>query len=50
MEQDRKEFYLNKVDEKSGLGQFLWNSRTKEFCGRTASSWGKCFLISNSNP
>lgn len=32
----------------SGFGKFIWNSNTKEFCGRDGASWGKislCYAI-----
>ncbi len=33
---------MAKEDKKDGWKEFFWNPRTSEFCGRTASSWGKC--------
>lgn len=33
---------MAKNGEKSDWKEFLWNPRTREFLGRTASSWGKC--------
>lgn len=32
---------MAKDGEKSGWKEFIWNPRTREFLGRTASSWGK---------
>ena len=29
----------------SGFGKFIWNSNTKEFCGRDGASWGKTKLF-----
>ena len=29
----------------SGVGSFIWNSRTKEFLGRDGASWGKVSLF-----
>lgn len=29
----------------AGIGGFIWNSRTKEFCGRDGASWGKVSLF-----
>jgi len=32
----------------AGMGKFIWNSHTKEFCGRDGASWGKislCYAI-----
>jgi hypothetical protein len=25
----------------AGVGRFIWNSETKEFCGRDGASWGQ---------
>lgn len=32
---------MAKDDSKGGWKEAVWNPRTKEFMGRTASSWGK---------
>ncbi|NP_571913.1 sodium/potassium-transporting ATPase subunit beta-2b [Danio rerio] len=32
-------------DDKNGWKEFFWNPRTREFCGRTASSWGLILLF-----
>uniref|UniRef100_A0A3B1K416 Sodium/potassium-transporting ATPase subunit beta n=1 Tax=Astyanax mexicanus TaxID=7994 RepID=A0A3B1K416_ASTMX len=32
-------------DKKNEWKEFFWNPRTREFCGRTASSWGLIFLF-----
>jgi hypothetical protein len=29
------------VSKLIGFGNFIWNSETKEFCGRDGMSWGK---------
>jgi hypothetical protein len=26
------------------VGQFIWNSETKEFCGRDGASWGQLYF------
>ncbi len=40
-----KEDNFFKAEEKlstgESLAQFIWNPRTKEFCGRTGGSWCK---------
>ncbi|KAK3527564.1 hypothetical protein QTP86_026632 [Hemibagrus guttatus] len=36
---------MAKDGNKSGWKEFIWNPRTREFCGRTASSWGLIFLF-----
>ncbi|XP_056092908.1 sodium/potassium-transporting ATPase subunit beta-2b isoform X1 [Rhinichthys klamathensis goyatoka] len=36
---------MAKDDKKSGWKEFFWNPRTREFCGRTASSWGLILLF-----
>ncbi|KAL0994321.1 hypothetical protein UPYG_G00120620 [Umbra pygmaea] len=36
---------MAKDSEKSTWKDFIWNSRTREFCGRTASSWGLILLF-----
>ncbi|XP_005922175.1 sodium/potassium-transporting ATPase subunit beta-2b isoform X1 [Haplochromis burtoni] len=36
---------MAKDGEKSDWKEFLWNPRTREFLGRTASSWGLIFLF-----
>ncbi len=37
---------MAKDEKKSAWSEFFWNPRTREFCGRTASSWGKCCTAS----
>ncbi|XP_074595430.1 sodium/potassium-transporting ATPase subunit beta-like [Brevipalpus obovatus] len=32
-------------EEKTSFATFFWNPRSKEFCGRTATSWGKIILF-----
>lgn len=34
-----------KKSKLDGIGRFIWNSRTKEFCGRDGASWGKVSLF-----
>jgi hypothetical protein len=36
-----------KESKLSGIGTFIWNSETKEFCGRDGASWGRAsfFLV-----
>ncbi|XP_046695206.1 sodium/potassium-transporting ATPase subunit beta-2b isoform X1 [Silurus meridionalis] len=36
---------MAKDGSKSGWKEFIWNPRTREFCGRTASSWGLILLF-----
>ncbi|KAJ7996022.1 hypothetical protein DPEC_G00232770 [Dallia pectoralis] len=36
---------MSKDAEKSTWKDFIWNPRTREFCGRTASSWGLILLF-----
>ncbi|KAL6463342.1 hypothetical protein MHYP_G00277330 [Metynnis hypsauchen] len=36
---------MAKDDKKNEWKEFFWNPRTREFCGRTASSWGLIFLF-----
>lgn len=33
-----------------GFSSFMWNSGTKQFMGRTSSSWGKLSIETNPNP
>ncbi|XP_015793329.1 sodium/potassium-transporting ATPase subunit beta [Tetranychus urticae] len=43
---DTKEKSPPKQEEmKNSFATFLWNPWRKEFCGRTASSWGKIFVF-----
>ena len=37
---DEKPGFCSKL---KGIVKFVWNSRTKEFCGRDGSSWGLYF-------
>jgi sodium/potassium-transporting ATPase subunit beta len=32
-------------ERKGGIGRFIWNSDTREFCGRDGASWGKVSLF-----
>ncbi|XP_058482817.1 sodium/potassium-transporting ATPase subunit beta-2b isoform X2 [Solea solea] len=36
---------MAKDGEKSGWKEYIWNPRTREFLGRTASSWGLIFVF-----
>ncbi|XP_048044087.1 sodium/potassium-transporting ATPase subunit beta-2b isoform X1 [Megalobrama amblycephala] len=36
---------MAKDEKKSAWKEFFWNPRTREFCGRTASSWGLILLF-----
>ncbi|XP_016416113.1 sodium/potassium-transporting ATPase subunit beta-2b isoform X2 [Sinocyclocheilus rhinocerous] len=36
---------MAKDDKKNAWKEFFWNPRTREFCGRTASSWGLILLF-----
>uniref|UniRef100_A0A4W4FMB8 Sodium/potassium-transporting ATPase subunit beta n=1 Tax=Electrophorus electricus TaxID=8005 RepID=A0A4W4FMB8_ELEEL len=36
---------MAKDDKKNEWQDFIWNPRTREFCGRTGSSWGLIFLF-----
>ncbi|XP_050965576.1 LOW QUALITY PROTEIN: sodium/potassium-transporting ATPase subunit beta-2b [Labeo rohita] len=36
---------MAKDDQKNAWKEFFWNPRTREFCGRTASSWGLILLF-----
>ncbi|XP_040037463.2 sodium/potassium-transporting ATPase subunit beta-2b isoform X1 [Gasterosteus aculeatus] len=36
---------MSKDGEKSGWKEYIWNPRTREFLGRTASSWGLILLF-----
>lgn len=33
----------------AGCMQFLWNSETKQFMGRTSGSWGKFLVIQSAS-
>jgi sodium/potassium-transporting ATPase subunit beta len=34
-----------KYDDDGGWAEFLWNTKTKQFCGRTGASWIKIFVF-----
>jgi Sodium / potassium ATPase beta chain len=39
--------YFNRPEKTGawkGFSQFMWNSDTKQFMGRTSGSWGKCVV------
>lgn len=36
-----QEFHFESEEKKSGVMSFIWNSQTKEFCGRSGASWAK---------
>ncbi|TNN72464.1 Sodium/potassium-transporting ATPase subunit beta-2 [Liparis tanakae] len=36
---------MSKDEQKTGWKEYIWNSRTREFLGRTASSWGLILLF-----
>ncbi|KAI8427378.1 hypothetical protein MSG28_001938 [Choristoneura fumiferana] len=50
---ERFNMYYKPKEEKLSAGQkvkrFIWNSKTKEFCGRTGGSWFPTVLPSKVN-
>ena len=40
-EEDEKKSCFGVIDKLRVMGNFIWNSESREFCGRDGLSWGK---------